>query len=165
MPLAGLLVLAGPVPTVAQTAVAPKPVTAQDIAAAPLDTLNLRKDKVDPVLVEARTRPYTLPGHGRCAALNHEVSRLNVALGPDIDESTSPSVDEKRARAVAGTARSVVGSLIPFSGVVRQISGAAAEENRRAQYLYAGSVRRAFLKGYARARSCRIVHAALPDQR
>jgi hypothetical protein len=140
----------------AQTAVAPKPVTATDVAAAPVDTLNLRKEKTAPVLVAAKAHPYTLPGGGSCAALNRNVGQLNEALGPDIEEVTNPSEQQKRAAAIAGTARSVVNSLIPFGGIVREITGATAEEKRRAVFLYAGSVRRAFLKGYARAKGCRI---------
>ncbi len=146
------------VPAFTQTAVAPQAVTPGDIAARPLDDLNLRKDKAAtaPVLVAAKDHPYALTGMQRCSALNRQVASLDEALGPDIDAGTSPTEEQKRARAVGATARSVVGSLIPFDGVIRQISGANAAELHRAQFLYAGSVRRAFLKGYAKARGCRI---------
>jgi hypothetical protein len=150
--------LAATVGAHAQTAVAPPPVTAADVAARPLDDLNLRKDKekIAPVLEAAKAHPYTLAGMSRCTAMNREIASLNQALGPDIDAAASPSEQEKRARAVGGTARSLVGSLIPFDGVIRQISGANAAEAHRALFLYAGSVRRAFLKGYAAAHGCRI---------
>lgn len=142
----------------AQTAVAPQPVTAGDVAGKPLDDLNLRKDKdkIAPVLVAAQAAPYSTAGHGRCAGLNVEVARLNDALGPDIDDVSAQSTAQKRNRAIGNTTRSVVGSLIPFDGVVRQISGANAADAHRAVYVYAGSVRRAYLKGYAAARGCRI---------
>ena len=153
-----ILVLAGPGQLSAQTAAAPQTVTAGDIAAKPADDLNLRKDKdkVAPVLEAAQAHPYTIPGKGLCSSLNLAVADLNAVLGPDIDERTLPSAEQKRDRAVGGTARSVVGSLIPFDCVIREISGANAAEAHRALYLYAGSVRRAYLKGYAKARGCRI---------
>jgi hypothetical protein len=152
------MAIISPVSASAQTAAAPQAVTAGDIAGKPLDDLNLRKDKekIAPVLEAALARPYAIPGKGRCAALNLEVVRLNAALGPDVDDSNSPSAEQKRDRAVGGTARSVVGSLIPFDGVIRAISGADAAAAHYALYLYAGSVRRAFIKGYAKARGCHI---------
>lgn len=139
-----------------QTAVAPQPVTVEDVATKPLDDLNLRKTAANPVLVAARVHPYALPGKGRCASLARGIAALDTVLGPDIDANLSPSARQKRDRAIAGTARSLMGSLIPFGGLVRQISGANAAEANRALDIYAGSVRRAFLKGYARAKSCRI---------
>ena len=159
--------MANPIPASAQTAAAPQSVTAGDVAGKPLDDLNLRKEKIAPVLEAAQANPYRIPGKGRCADLNREVADLNEALGPDIDESISPSAQQKRDRAIGGTARSVVGSLIPFGGVVREISGANAAENHRELYLYAGIVRRAFIKGYARARACRIAHyiPPVPDKK
>lgn len=164
--VASMLSLLCPATTSAQTVVAPRPVTAVDVAVAPVDELNLRKQKYDAVLINAQGHPYAIPGGGSCPALNREVVALNGALGPDIDEASSLTEQEKRSQAVGGTARSVVGGLIPFGGVIRTISGATAEERRRALYLYAGSVRRAFLKGYARARGCHIVrYAASPPMK
>lgn len=153
---AALLTLAAP--AAAQTVVAPQPVTADDIAGKPLDDLNLRKDrdKTAPALVTAADAPYAIPGKGRCPALNGAVADLNAALGPDIDDTITPSAAHKREQVVGTTARSLVGSLIPFDGIIRQISGANAAAGHRALYIYAGSVRRAFLKGYAKARGCRI---------
>lgn len=158
----GAIALAGSTATWAQTAVAPKPVTAQDVATTPVDEFNLRKHEYPPVLLAAKNHPYTLPGGGACAAMNREVAALNVALGPDIDETATLTEQEKRSQAAGGTAKSVVGGLIPFGGVIRAISGATAEERRKEQLLYAGSVRRAFIKGYARARGCRIAHYVAP---
>jgi hypothetical protein len=167
MALLATVYLMNPLPVFAQTAAAPQPVTAADIAGKPLDDLNLRKDKdkIAPALEAARAHPYTVPGNGRCLTLNREIASLDVALGPDIDSTTSPSEAQKRDRAVGGTARSVVGSLIPFDGVIRQISGANAAAAHREMFLYAGSVRRAFLKGYAKATRCRIRQVVVPDAR
>jgi len=162
--VACLVAMAASIQAHAQTAAAPQAVTVVDIAARPLDDLNLRKDKAPtaPVLLAAKEHPYTLVGMGRCAAISREILSLNAALGPDIDAGLSPTEEQKRARAVGGTARALVGSLIPFDGVIRQISGANAAEAHRAVLLYAGSVRRAFLKGYGKAHGCRIKPAVPP---
>lgn len=152
LPLALIIPLAAS----AQTVVAPQPVTIGDVAGKPLDDLNLRKTPAEPALVAARANPYALPGKGRCTGVAREIAALDAVLGPDIDASLSPSARQKRDRAIAGAARSLVGGLIPFGSVVRQISGANAADENRALDIYAGSVRRAFLKGYARAKACRI---------
>lgn len=51
-------------------------------------------------------------------------------------------------------ARSVVGSFIPFSGIVREVSGANAKEREFRTAVSAGMVRRAYLKGLGQARGC-----------
>ncbi len=139
--------------------------TARDVAIAPVDEFNLRKHTYAEELVQAKAHPYTLPNGGSCAALNKEVVLLNGSLGPDIDEAAKATDEEKRSQAAGGTARSVVSGLIPFGGIIRTISGAAAEEHRRELYLYAGSVRRAYLKGYARARGCKIARYVAPPEK
>lgn len=145
-------------PAAGQTVVAPQPVTPEDIVRKPLDDFNLRKDrdKIAPALVAAQDKPYAIPNKGGCAALNHEVAGLDAALGPDLDTDIASTIAQKRARAMGGAARAMVGGLIPFDSVIRQISGANAAAGHRDRYIYAGSVRRAFLKGYARAKGCRI---------
>lgn len=152
-----LLSLALPTALAAQTAVAPKPVTVGDVAGKPLDDLNLRKGEIAPALESALAAPYRLPGKGTCPQLRREIVALDAALGPDIDAATDQTTAQKRAEAVGGTAKTVVGSLIPFGGIIREVTGANATERRRQVYLYAGSVRRAFLKGYGTAHGCGLV--------
>jgi hypothetical protein len=52
-------------------------------------------------------------------------------------------------------AQSVVGSLIPFRGVIREISGANAHDRALREAVIAGVARRSFLKGIGQARGCR----------
>ena len=52
-----------------------------------------------------------------------------------------------------GTA--LVDSIIPFRGLVREVSGAASSERRVQIATYAGVARRGFLHGMYRARGCR----------
>ena len=51
---------------------------------------------------------------------------------------------------------SVAGSLIPGSGIIRKVTGAEAHDNKVKAAVYAGGLRRAYLKGSARAKGCKI---------
>jgi hypothetical protein len=73
-------------------------------------------------------------------------------LGDDIDVVEEKTAGEKRGNTVGSLAKSVVGSLIPFGGIIREISGANENQRQWQVALYAGSVRRAFIKGAAAAR-------------
>ncbi len=149
-----LLLCAAAPAAMAQTVVAPQNVTAVDVVTAPLSELNLKKNEIPPVLLAARERPYDLTGLRACRAIQSEVGQLNAALGDDIDITTEKTRDEKRGNAVGSVAKSVISSFIPFGGVIREVSGAAASERQWQVALYAGASRRAFLKGYRQARGC-----------
>lgn len=123
--------------------------SAVDVAATPLNDLNLRKKKIPSVLIRAESHPYTVSGG--CPAIQRDIAQLNDALGPDVDKEHS-SEGLKAGR----VARSVVGSMIPFEGIIRQISGAASEQRDLQNAITAGIARRGFLKGYGRAKHCRV---------
>lgn len=152
--IAFLLGAAG-APLTAQTVVAPQNVTAGDVASTPLDTLNLRKEEIPPILIAAREDTYTVRGMKSCKAIGAEIGQLDAVLGPDIDVAADKTKDEKRGNAVGSVAKSVVNSFIPFGGVIREVTGAASRERQWQVALYAGASRRAFLKGYGQARGCR----------
>ena len=57
-------------------------------------------------------------------------------------------------------AKAVVGSFIPFEGVIREISGANGHDRRLQSAIAAGSARRSFRKGTGQARGC--THPARP---
>ncbi|MDK4806229.1 MAG: hypothetical protein OC190_06735 [Novosphingobium aromaticivorans] len=137
-------------PAIAQTAVAPKDANVGDVATTPLETLNLKKEDIPPLLLQARQAPYSLVGLKSCAALSDEVRKLDAVLGDDIDIS---DYSQKVLR-VGNTAKSIVGSLIPFNGIIRQVSGANESQRQWQVALYAGTARRAFLKGTGLARGC-----------
>lgn len=151
--LAAAMIVTAPV--AAQTAVAPENVTAGDVVTKPLSDLNIKKDEIPPILLTAREKPYDLTGLRRCGAIQGEIGQLDAVLGDDIDVAAEKTRGEKRGNSVGNVAKAVVGSLIPFGGVIREISG--ANENRRTwnEMLYAGSVRRAFLKGIGQSKGCR----------
>lgn len=149
-----LLLGAAAAPASAQTVVSPPNVKAGDVAMAPLDNLNLRKEDIPPILISAREDTYGLAGMRTCRAIGAEIVQLDQVLGPDIDIATDKTRDEKRGNAVGQVAKSVIGSFIPFGGVIREVSGAAGRERQWQVALYAGASRRAFLKGYGQARGC-----------
>lgn len=145
--VAGLLAAS---PARAQTAVDPSNPNAGDVVTKPLEDMNLKKDEIPPILLQVRDKPYDMTGLRRCQDIQANIQNLDAVLGDDIDIAAA----DKRGMSVGRIAQSIVGSLIPFGGVIREISG--ANENRRQWELaiYAGSVRRAFLKGVGQSRGC-----------
>lgn len=153
--LAACITLASSTSALAQTAVSPKDVTAEDVVTKPLSDMNLKKEEVPPVLIAAQDHPYSLAGLKTCKAVQAEVGRLDAVLGDDIDVAEEQSRGSKRGNSVGNIAKSIVGSLIPFGGIIREISGANANERQWQMAIYAGSARRAYLKGYGQQRGCR----------
>lgn len=152
-------------PAAGQTVVAPPNVTAGDVATTPLDTLNLKKDEIPPILLAAREDTYTVKGMRTCRAIGAEIVELDAVLGPDIDVAADKTRDEKRGNAMGQVAKSVINSFIPFGGVIKEVTGAASKERQWQIALYAGASRRAFLKGYGQARGCRYpARSATPAQ-
>lgn len=140
------------VPAFGQTAVSQDNVTAGDVVTTPLSDLNIKKDEVPELLVRARAKPYDLSGLSRCPAIGAEVAKLDAVLGDDIDIARD---DGNSTIKMGNIAKSVVSSLIPFGGVIREISGANAQQRKWNEAIYAGSVRRAFLKGVGQQRGCK----------
>jgi hypothetical protein len=140
------------VPASAQSAVAQEQVSVSDVATTPLSDLNLKKDEIPAILVTSRELPYSLAGMTRCSAITNEIAQLNAVLGDDIDISRD---DGGSNISVGSAAQSVIRSLIPFGGLIRELSGAGGHERKWNEAIYAGSVRRAFLKGIGQQRGCK----------
>lgn len=152
-PLLALLLAGFAAPSYAQESderVTDRDPNAVDVATMPLKDLNLAKDDIPPVLVEAASAPYSTSGLGRCGALIGEVRRLDAVLGPDLDVAT----EEEKDITAGKVAQSVVGGLIPFRGLVREVTGAADRKRQFEQAILAGAVRRGFLKGIGQQRGC-----------
>jgi hypothetical protein len=152
--LAVLAILAVPAAAVAQSST-DRPVTdhhvsAEDVANTPLSDLNVKKRGIPPVLIAAEHHPYSLDGLATCPALAGAIGTLNRVLGDDIDVQVAKG--EKVT--AGGVAQSVVQSIIPFSGVIREVSGANAEQRKLQAAIYAGVARRSFLKGVGLQRNC-----------
>lgn len=142
-----------------------KPITnrdpdAVDVATTPVGDLNLRKDEIPPVLIAARQDPYALGGLSRCRQIAAAVEELDAILGDDVD---IPQVGGKSIRP-GKLAQWVVGSFIPFRGLIREISGANEQERQLQLAIQAGFARRAFLKGWGQAKACKYPARAATAQ-
>lgn len=126
-------------------------VSAVDVAATPVSDLNLRKDEIPPLLLAAQLRPYDTTGLNRCDRIAAAVGNLDAVLGEDVDMPATNQGGIKPGR----VAQSVVGAFIPFRGVIRELSGANAQERKLQAAITAGIARRSFLKGYGQSRGCR----------
>lgn len=125
-----------------------------DAVTAPLADVNIRKKEIPSLLQEAQKNPYSLDSVRTCNDLIAEVNRLNGALGPDFDETVIVDKDQKRGATAIGVTAGVIQGLIPFRGLIREISGANKAELDYRSAIYAGVVRRGFLKGYGAHRRC-----------
>jgi len=133
-----------------------KPITEQepdavDVATTPMTDLNLRKGEIPPVLLAAQANPYTVENLGRCSQIAAAVGEFDAVLGDDID---LPQTDEKSV-STGRVAQWVVGSFIPFRGLIREVSGANAQQRKVQAAIEAGIARRSFLKGLGQAKGCR----------
>lgn len=134
----------------------------------PLRDTRIEEKKIPPVLASAASAPYSLVGMTSCAAIASEIGDLTAALGPDVD---LPGKAKGEGVAIASAAAGeVVKSLIPGLGVVRVVTGADKQQRRAQAAVYAGSVRRGFLKGIGFSRHCTLPAApegealrAVPD--
>lgn len=106
-------------------------------------------------LKDIQDDPYSLRGLSRCAAIIAEVRELNAVLGPDVNEQVDKSLAKKREQTAARVAGSAIGSIIPFGGIIGEVTGANAERRRYNEAVYAGTVRRGFLKGVGLQKGCK----------
>lgn len=137
-----------------------KDVTAGDVAATPMTDLNLRKGEIPAILTAATEQPYTLLGLTNCQQLAAAIGEFDAVLGDDLD---TPKEGERRTTP-GRLAQSVVGSFIPFRGIIREVSGANSKQRELQNAIQAGVARRSFLKGYGQARGCRYpARSVTPD--
>jgi hypothetical protein len=132
---------------------------AMDVAKTPIDDLNVGRDREIPSLLIAATgEPYTLKGLGKCRQLAGAIQELDEVLGPDIDLPAS-----ERERISAGrVGKWVVASFIPFRGLIREVSGANAQDRKVNAAIQAGLTRRGFLKGVGASKGCRYPASPAP---
>lgn len=123
---------------------------AKDVAMTPLTDLNLSKDEIPPVLITAALDPYAADELKTCKQIGAAIAELDAVLGPDMDV-----YEDDRDRIEWGKiASNAVGSFIPFRGILREITGAADHRRDFQSAIYAGAVRRGFLKGLGQQKKC-----------
>lgn len=121
----------------------------------PAKDLGLEKYEIPQKLLDIQDDPYSLTGLRRCAAIIEEVRALNAVLAADVNEEVDKSQSEKREEVAGRVAGGFIGGLIPFRGIVREISGAAGDERKYNYAVYTGVVRRGFLKGIGLKQGCK----------
>ena len=129
---------------------------AVDVVKQPLNDLNILQNEIAPVLARAKSAPYAHVSGDNCQALEAEIQELDSALGPDIDlpGGKGASVSKKLTDATFNLAHSAVSSVVPYRGVVREVTGAEKRARSVNEALLAGTVRRAYLKGYGEMLGC-----------
>jgi len=123
------------------------------IASQPARDVGIAKTKIAPILQQAVEEPYRAP-QKRCRDLLAELAQLNEALGPDFDGNKKG--DDRVTQLAEAGGEMIVGSLIPFRGVVREVTGAASADRRKTAAVNAGLARRGFLRGIAEERRCEV---------
>ena len=127
---------------------------ARRIATQPARDLGIQRTTIPPVLARANADPYGLAGLGSCARLSAAIVELNNVLGPDLDAEISGRRSSRAGQAAEAGGRALVDSVIPFRGVVREVSGSAGADRRLRAAVDAGLARRGFLRGVHRTRRC-----------
>jgi hypothetical protein len=127
----------------------------EKIAVQPGVDVGVKKVEIPPVLVRAAANPYATSGTASCTQIKSGIANLSAVLGPDFSNTASTRRDRAGKLAEAG-GTSLVNGLLPFRGLVREISGAAPAERRMNAAISAGLARRGFLRGVAAARKCQI---------
>lgn len=122
----------------------------RDIASTPFQDLNLMGDEIPEALITAEVDPYAHADLTDCNAIVAEIAELDTILGEDYDITIAAS----SSLTVGKAAKGLVGTLIPFRGVVREVSGAAGDERKARAAVMAGMVRRGYLKGLGQGREC-----------
>jgi hypothetical protein len=123
------------------------------IVSQPVRDVGISKSKVPPVLQAASENPYALRQTQSCGQIAAAIRELNGPLGPDF--GTGSAANEHRASVAEVGGSAVVNSLIPFRGVVREVSGAASADRRLSAAVDAGIARRGFLRGLQQGRRCK----------
>jgi hypothetical protein len=123
---------------------------AGQVVSQPVRDVGLAKTKTPPLLIEASRDPYGPAGTTTCRQIANSISDLSALIGPDYVSTAAP----KKQSLVKAGGQAVVNSLIPFRGIVREVSGAAPAERRYDAAVTAGFARRGFLRGLQRARKC-----------
>lgn len=120
----------------------------------PFRDVSVMRENPPDVLIHAATAPYDLPGDGGCGAILDEIGALDAVLGPDLDAPNQPRAQSSTdvSAFVSGAIGGVIG--LPFRSIVRRLSGAETRAQAVGDAIFAGMVRRAFLKGVARAENC-----------
>jgi len=125
-----------------------------EIGSQPARDVGVMKRQIPPILVKAKQDPYSLQGLKSCKQLAGEISSLNAVLGADYVPGAETKENKAGKLAEAG-GKTVINSIIPFRGLVREVTGAAPADRRMKAAFEAGYARRGFLRGVHANRGCK----------
>lgn len=131
--------------------VPPAPIKTLDDS--PLSDLNIGGGDIPDVLLRAVNDTYLKPTPLNCDTLAAEVRALDIVLGPDLDTLKAADKPDEFAKTALVNA---IRGLVPYSGVLRVITGAKARQRRIAEAIAAGGVRRGYLKGLGESFGCEV---------
>lgn len=124
------------------------------IVSQPAKDVGAARTNIPPALTAAAGDPYNMKGLGSCKAIAKAFHSMTDVLGPDFKVGDVKKENKAGKLAEAG-GQTVVNSLIPFRGLVREVTGAAPAQRRLNRAIDAGYARRGFLRGLYTARKCK----------
>ena len=125
------------------------------IATSPLKDFGIKKIKIPPVLAKVTEHPYAMNGLTDCKSIAAAVIELDGALGRDVDVPGTGKHPSEASELALDASQDTINSLIPGRFLIRRISGATNAQRNAVAAVYAGSVRRGFLKGLGLAKGCK----------
>ncbi|MET0336295.1 MAG: hypothetical protein ABW063_00890 [Caulobacter sp.] len=126
-----------------------------NVGSQPARDLGMSKRQVPAILQQAAAAPYDVQGLESCEAVAAQRAALDDVLGPDLDGS-EPVRENRGVKLAEAGGRTLVNSIIPFRGLIREISGAAPADRRLELMVDAGHARRGFLRGVEAKLECAI---------
>ncbi len=132
-------------------------------AQAPLYDFNFKKDEIPEPLANLKNIYYAPPDPG-CRNMKKEVGVLTAILGPEeiiVDDDSEKVLTLNPS----GVLESAVTSFIPFSDIIRYVSGASAHEKKLARAYFRGQARRSYLRGWSTDRRCDIPRPMIKPKR
>lgn len=145
-----LVLCVGAAPEALGAQAMPEP-DAAEVAKTPLRDLNIDGRDIPAVLQTAAADPYDTAQLNSCNAIVADIAALDTVLGADYDIAEDDGNDRLSEGRIG---QSVIGSILPFRGIVREVTGAASNERALRAAYTAGMVRRGFLKGLGLVRGC-----------
>ncbi len=127
---------------------------AVDIGSQPARDIGASKREIPPILEKAFNDPYSLKGLKTCKAIAGEVTQLNAVLGADYSVGNEYTENRGGKLAEAG-GKAIINSIIPFRGLVREVTGAAPADRHMNAVVDAGLARRGFLRGVHLKQGCK----------
>jgi hypothetical protein len=127
----------------------------------PFHDLGFTREIPPDVLTRAVEDPYALPSGLVCEANLAEIAVLDQVLGPD---QRLPGEDAPMD--ASGLVADVIGGAIslPYSNVIRELTGAAQRDRVLRGAILAGMLRRSFLRGVVLAYDCLPGVEVQPDE-